>query len=281
MAFLSASEIPTSTTTDRNEFIGLTGTVTHPHALRKADALSNRIEAGCDPCSALAYDIDLLPGQTKEIIFYLGCAENRQEAEKLLDQVRTNDFEILLTKQKQQWSDFVSPFQVKTPDPSFDIMVNHWLPYQIYACRMMARTAFYQASGAFGFRDQLQDSLSLLLLQPQLAREHLLNAAAHQFPEGDVQHWWLPDTNAGVRTHISDDIVWLAYATALYVNTTGDYEFLDTTIAFIEGAVLPVEQNDAYFRPTQSSKVATIYEHCALALDLAIRRSGQHGLPLF
>ncbi|WP_375655743.1 GH36-type glycosyl hydrolase domain-containing protein, partial [Bartonella sp. AA83SXKL] len=134
---------------------------------------SNRIEAGCDPCSALAYDIDLLPGQTKEIIFYLGCAENRQEAEKLLDQVRTNDFEILLTKQKQKWSDFVSPFQVKTPDPSFDIMVNHWLPYQIYACRMMARTAFYQASGAFGFRDQLQDSLSLLLLQPQLAREHL------------------------------------------------------------------------------------------------------------
>lgn len=280
VAFLSASEIPTSTTTDRNEFIGLTGTVTHPHALRKADALSNRIEAVCDPCSALAYDIDLLPGQTKEIIFYLGCAENRQEAEKLLDQVRTNDFEILLTKQKQQWNDFVSPFQVKTPDLSFDIMVNHWLPYQIYACRMMARTAFYQASGAFGFRDQLQDSLSLLLLQPQLAREHLLNAAAHQFPEGDVQHWWLPDTNAGVRTHISDDIVWLAYATALYVNTTGDYEFLDTTIAFIEGAVLPVEQNDAYFRPAQSSKVATIYEHCALALDLAIRRSGQHGLPL-
>ncbi|BBL52826.1 protein ndvB [Bartonella quintana] len=280
VTFLSASEMPTSTTTDRTEFIGLTGTVTQPHAIRKAAPLSNTVEAGCDPCSALAYDIDLLPGQTKEITFYLGSAENMQEAEKLLDQVRTNDFEILLTQQKQQWSHFVSPFQVKTPDPSFDIMVNHWLPYQIYACRMIARAAFYQASGAFGFRDQLQDSLSLLLLEPQLAREQLLNAAAHQFLEGDVQHWWLPHTNAGVRTRISDDIVWLVYGTALYVNTTDDYAFLDTPIAFIEGAALNSGQQDAYFQPTQSSKVATLYEHCALALDLAIKRCGQHGLPL-
>ncbi|EJF98132.1 hypothetical protein MEI_00631 [Bartonella vinsonii subsp. arupensis Pm136co] len=280
VAFLSASQMPTSTTTNRREFIGSTGTVTHPHAIRKAAALSNMIEAGGDPCSAFAYDIDLLPGQTKEIIFYLGSAENRQEAEKLLDQVRTSDFASLLTQQKQQWSDFVSPFQVKTPDPSFDIMVNHWLPYQTYVCRMLARAAFYQASGAFGFRDQLQDSLSLLLLKPQLARAQLLNAAAHQFPEGDVQHWWLPDTNAGVRTYISDDIVWLAYGTALYVNTTGDYEFLDTPIAFIEGASLKIGQHDAYFQPLQSSKTATLYEHCALALDLAIKRCGEHGLPL-
>ncbi len=280
VTFLSASEMPTSTTTDRAEFIGATGTVTHPTAIRKAGALSNTIEAGCDPCSAFAYDVDLQPGQTREIIFYLGSAENRQEAEKLLNQVRASDFEILLTKQKQQWSNFVSSFQVKTPDPSFDIMVNHWLPYQTYACRIMARAGFYQASGAFGFRDQLQDSLSLLLLEPQLAREQLLNAAAHQFLEGDVQHWWLPDTNAGIRTYISDDIVWLAYATAFYVNTTGDDAFLDTLIPFIEGDVLKSGQQDAYFQPTQSSKVATIYEHCALALDLAIKRCGPHGLPL-
>ncbi|WP_455476022.1 GH36-type glycosyl hydrolase domain-containing protein [Bartonella sp. B17] len=280
VAFLSASKMPTSTTTDRTEFIGSTGTVTHPYAIRKAGVLSNRVEAGCDPCSAFTYDIDLLPGQTKEIIFYLGSAENMQKAKKLLDQARTNDFEVLLAKQKQQWNDFVSPFQVKTPDPSFDIMVNHWLPYQIYACRMIARAAFYQASGAFGFRDQLQDSLSLLLLKPQLAREQLLNAATHQFPEGDVQHWWLPDTNAGVRTQISDDIVWLAYGTALYVNATGDHAFLDTPIAFIEGASLNIGQHDAYFQPTQSSKTATLYEHCALALDLAIKRCGPHGLPL-
>ncbi|WP_425277562.1 GH36-type glycosyl hydrolase domain-containing protein [Bartonella florencae] len=280
VTFLSASEMPTSTTTNRSEFIGATGTVTHPNAIHKASALSNTIEAGCDPCSAFAYDIDLLPGQTKEIIFYLGCAENRKEAEKLLNQVRASDFETLLTQQKQYWSDFVSPLQVKTPDPSFDIMVNYWLPYQIYACRMMARAAFYQASGAFGFRDQLQDSLSLLLLKPQLAREQLLNAVAHQFPEGDVQHWWLPDTNAGVRTRISDDIVWLAYATALYVNSTGDDAFLDTLIPFIEGDVLNSGQQDSYFQSTQSSKVATLYEHCALALNLAIKRCGQHGLPL-
>ncbi|MGF7157075.1 GH36-type glycosyl hydrolase domain-containing protein [Bartonella heixiaziensis] len=280
IAFLSASKMPTSTTTDRLEFIGSTGTVKHPCALRQAEALSNTVEAGCDPCSAFAYDIDLEPNQTKEIIFYLGSAKNRQEAEKLLDQVRASDFEILLTKQKQQWNDFFSPLQVKTPDPSFDIMVNHWLPYQTYACRMLARAGFYQASGAFGFRDQLQDSLSLLPLEPKLARQQLLHAAAHQFPEGDVQHWWLPDTNAGVRTRISDDIVWLAYGTALYVNITGEYDFLDIPIAFIEGPPLETEQQDAYFQPTQSQKTATLYEHCALALDLAIKRCGQHGLPL-
>ncbi|EJF85072.1 GH36-type glycosyl hydrolase domain-containing protein [Candidatus Bartonella washoeensis] len=280
VAFLSASEMPTSFTTDRLEFIGSTGTVKHPRALHQARALSNTVEAGCDPCSALAYDIDLEPGQTKEIIFYLGNAQNMQEAEKLLDQIRVNDFNVLLAQQKQQWNDFVSPLQIKTPDPSFDIMVNHWLPYQIYACRIMARAAFYQASGAFGFRDQLQDSLSLLLLKPQLARQQLLNAATHQFLEGDVQHWWLPHSNAGVRTHISDDIVWLAYGTALYVNTTGEYDFLDTPIAFIEGPSLKTEQQDAYFQPTQSQKTATLYEHCTLALDLAIKRCGQHGLPL-
>ncbi len=238
VTFLSASEMPTSTTTNRSEFIGATGSITHSNAIRKASALSNTIEAGCDPCSAFSYDIDLQPGQTKEIIFYLGSAENRKEAEKLLNQARASDFETLLTKQKRYWSDFVSPLQVKTPDPSFDIMVSHWLPYQIYACRIMARAGFYQASGAFGFRYQLQDSLSLLLLEPRLAHEQLLNAAAHQFLEGDVQYWWLPETNAGVRTYISDDIVWLAYATALYVNTTGDNAFLDTLIPFIEGDVL-------------------------------------------
>ncbi|WP_406603992.1 GH36-type glycosyl hydrolase domain-containing protein [Bartonella gliris] len=280
VAFLSASEMPTSVTTDRLEFIGSTGTIKHPRALRQASALSNTVEAGCDPCSALAYDIDLAPGQTKEIIFYLGNAENMQEAKKLLDQIRENDFNILLAQQEKQWNDFVSPLQVKTPDPSFDIMVNHWLPYQIYGCRIMARAAFYQASGAFGFRDQLQDSLSLLPLEPQLARQQLLNAAAHQFLEGDVQHWWLPHSNAGVRTHISDDIVWLAYGTALYVNTTGEYDFLDIPIAFIEGPSLNKEQHDAYFQPTQSQKTATLYEHCALALDLAIKRCGPHGLPL-
>ncbi|WP_182480093.1 GH36-type glycosyl hydrolase domain-containing protein [Bartonella chomelii] len=280
VTFLSASEIPTSVTTDRTEFIGSTGTVKHPHAIYKAEELSNTVEAGRDPCSASTYDIYLLPGQTKEIIFYLGSAENRQEAEKLLDQVHIDDFQVILAQQKQQWNDFVSPLQVKTPDPSFDIMVNHWLPYQIYACRMIARAAFYQASGAFGFRDQLQDSLSLLLLKPQLAREQLLSAAARQFTEGDVQHWWFPDTNAGVRTLISDDIVWLAYGTALYVNTTGEHTFLDTLIPFIEGAPLKTEQHDAYFHPTQSPKIATLYEHCALALDLTIKRCGPHGLPL-
>ncbi|WP_434037815.1 GH36-type glycosyl hydrolase domain-containing protein [Bartonella ancashensis] len=280
VTFLSASEPPTSFTTDRAEFIGATGTIQHPCAIRKAEALSNTIEAGCDPCSALAYDIDLLPNQTKEIIFYLGSTENMQESQKLLSQISKDSFEVILTQQKQQWNDFVSPLQVKTPDSSFDIMVNHWLPYQIYGCRIVARAAFYQASGAFGFRDQLQDSLSLLWLKPCLAHEQLLNAIAHQFIEGDVQHWWIPQTNTGVRTRISDDIVWLAYGVATYVNVTGDNSFLDIPVAFIEGDPLKEGQHDAYFQPKQSSKIATVYEHCALALDLVIKRCGQHGLPL-
>lgn len=280
VSFVAASQLPSSVTADRMEFIGTTGTVKHPFAIRKAGALSNMVEAGRDPCSALAYDIDLQAGETKEIIFYLGNTDHQKQAEKLLDDIRQENFATLLQQQKQQWQSFVSGLQVKTQDPSFDIMVNDWLPYQAYACRIMARAAFYQASGAFGFRDQLQDTLSMLLLKPELAREQLLNAASRQFPEGDVQHWWLPATGAGVRTLISDDVAWLAYGTALYVNTTGDKEFLDTSIAFIEGDALKDGQHDSYFQPAVSPKNASLFEHCALGLDLAIKRTGDHGLPL-
>ena len=280
VSFIAASAAPSSFTADRTEFIGSIGTVKHPQAIRNGEALSNTVEAGRDPCSALAYDIELKAGETKEIIFYLGNAKNRAEAEKLLDTVRKEQFTAVLEQEKKQWSDFVSGVQVKTTDPSFDLMVNSWLPYQTYACRIMARAAFYQASGAFGFRDQLQDTLSMLLLKPELAREQLLNAASRQFPEGDVQHWWLPATGAGVRTLISDDVAWLGYGTALYVNTTGDQGILDTEIAFIDGETLKEGQHDAYFQPAVSPHRATLYEHCALALDLAVKRTGEHNLPL-
>lgn len=280
VSFIAASIAPSSHTADRTEFIGATGTVKHPAAIRKGEALSNTVEVGRDPCSALAYDIELKADEKKEIIFYLGNAENQNFAEKLLDTIRKESFSTVLENEKNEWKDFVSAVQVKTADPSFDIMVNGWLPYQAYACRIMARAAFYQASGAFGFRDQLQDTLSLLLLKPELAREQLLNAASRQFPEGDVQHWWLPATGAGVRTRISDDVAWLAYGAALYTKTTGDTEFLDTEIAFIEGDQLQEGQHDSYFQPAISPRSVTLYEHCALALDLAIKRTGKHGLPL-
>lgn len=280
VSFIAASLVPSSFTADRAEFIGATGTVKHPVSIRKGEMLSNSVEAGRDPCSALSFDIELKAGEKKEITFYLGSAKNKTEAEKLLDAVRKESFSVVLEKEKNEWREFVSGVQVKTGDPSFDVMVNGWLPYQAYACRIMARAAFYQASGAFGFRDQLQDTLSLLLLKPELAREQLLNAASRQFPEGDVLHWWLPANGAGVRTLISDDVAWLAYGTALYVKTTGDDGFLDTEIAFIEGDMLKEGQHDCYFEPIVSPRSVTLYEHCALALDLAIKRTGEHGLPL-
>ena len=278
--FVVSNVKPQSVTSDRAEFIGATGTVKHPAAIRKAEALSNSVEAGRDICSALAYDIELKPGEKTVIDFVLGSANSQTAAEQLLDQAVKLSFDEVLEKQLQRWSNFVSGFQVDTPDPAFNLMVNRWIPYQAYACRILARTGFYQASGAFGFRDQLQDSLSMLLLKPELARSQILTAASRQFVEGDVQHWWLPETGAGVRSTISDDIVWLAYATALYVKTTGDTAVLDEKVSFIAGETLKDGEHDRYFQPQSAETQSTLYEHCTKALDLALSRFGQHNLPL-
>jgi len=280
VSFVAANAVPSSFTADRKEFIGPTGTVKHPQAIRDGGALSGRAEAGGDACAALAYDISLNPGETKEFIFCLGHADNLDNARKLLDYARLADFEHILAAQQRDWADFTGGLQVKTPDDSFDLLVNHWLPYQAYGCRIMARAAFYQASGAFGLRDQLQDTLALLLLKPELARAQLAAAAGRQFPEGDLQHWWLPESGAGVRTTISDDVAWLAYGTALYVRHTGDKAFLDEEIPFIEGEKLKPGEQDAYFQPAVSPQKAGLYQHCASALNLAIARTGANGLPL-
>jgi cyclic beta-1,2-glucan synthetase len=170
--------------------------------------------------------------------------------------------------------------QVQTPDQSLNLMINTWLPYQSISCRIRARAAFYQASGAFGFRDQLQDSLAFLLQMPDLAKEQIIAAAGRQFLEGDVQHWWLPQTGAGVRTRIADDVVWLAYGVAHYISVTDDEQILETPIAFLEGQALEPGQSEAFFQPEKSSQQASLYEHCARALDLAIERTGSHNLPL-
>jgi len=280
VSFVAANAVPSSYTADRKEFIGASGTVKHPQAIHEGGALSNRVEAGGDACSALAYDINLNPGETKELVFCLGHAENSEDARKLLDYARLADFDHILAAQKQDWADFTGGLQVETPDDSFNLLVNHWLPYQAYGCRIMARAAFYQASGAFGLRDQLQDTLALLLLKPELARVQIAAAAGRQFPEGDLQHWWLPGSGAGVRTTISDDVAWLAYSAALYVRHTGDKAFLDEEIPFIEGEALKPEQQDSYFQPAVSPQKASLYQHCASALNLAIKRTGANGLPL-
>ncbi len=178
----------------------------------------------------------------------------------------------------RHWDDVLGAVQVKTPDRALDILLNRWLLYQTLACRLWARSAFYQASGAYGFRDQLQDGMALAVSKPAVTREHLLRAAARQFPEGDVQHWWLAQSGQGVRTRVSDDRVWLPYAAAHYVQVTGDLGVLDEVVPFLDGPALRAGEHDSYFQPMVSEKRATLFEHCALALEQSLSL-GSHGMP--
>ncbi len=280
VAFLTGDRKPDSVTCDRAEFLGRSGSVTRPQAVVSGSALSGTVEAGRDTCAALAFDIDIAPGRTEELLLFLGDAGSAAEATALVERHRGIAFADRVAANARRWADFASTLQVKTPDAALDAMVNAWLAYQNLTCRVTARSAFYQASGAFGFRDQLQDTLALLLHDPSLARAQILNAAGRQFVEGDVQHWWLPGTGAGVRTMISDDVVWLAHAAHRYVGVTGDAAILDEAVPFIEGPALAEGAHDAFFTPERSRETASLFEHCARALDLAIDRTGPHDLPL-
>ena len=214
-----------------------------------------------------------------EIVFFLGAAATAADAQSLIARYRAADLDAVLREVVGYWDDVLGTVQVKTPDRSMDIMLNRWMLYQTLACRMWARSAFYQASGAYGFRDQLQDGMALALSRPALTRAHLLRAAARQFVEGDVQHWWLPPSGQGVRTRISDDRSWLAYAAAHYVETTGDIAVLDEPVPFLEGQALRSGEHDAYFQPTIADESACLFEHCARGLDRSLG-VGEHGLPL-
>ncbi|HRO61304.1 MAG TPA: protein ndvB, partial [Burkholderiaceae bacterium] len=242
--------------------------------------LSGAVQPSGDVCAALACDVEVVAGGTTIVHFVLGDAGSPDEACTRAATHLERDFDARLGANRDAWERFAGALQVRTPDPAFDAMVNVWLPYQALACRIRARAAFYQASGAYGFRDQLQDTLALLLHDSSLARSQILVAASRQFSEGDVQHWWLPGSGAGVRTTISDDVVWLAHAAHHYVKTTGDCAILDEEVGFIEGPVVADGEHDAFFTPDPSRESASLYEHCARALDLATHRTGSNGLPL-
>ena len=279
VAFADLCGTQTEWTGDRREFIGRNGTLANPAALSTATGFSKTIGAGLDPCGALAVKIELQPGSASEVTFLLGEGETNEAARGLVARYRAADLGSLEANVERQWEEILGSIVVKTPDRSMDIMLNGWLLYQTLSCRVWARSAFYQSSGAYGFRDQLQDGMALVAGQPMLTRAHLLRAAARQFVEGDVQHWWLPHSGQGVRTRISDDRPWLAFAVAQYVDVTGDLALLDENVPFLEGQTLEPGEQDSFFNPTISDLNATVFEHCALALDASLAL-GAHGLPL-
>ena len=233
-----------------------------------------------DPCAALSVDVTLDAGEEQDVLFILGDTTSEALALELVRRHRQQSFDASLDKVRQRWHSLTEVLQVNTPDKAMDLLVNTWLPYQSVGCRLQARAAFYQASGAYGFRDQLQDTLAFLVHDSSLARRQILNAASRQFVQGDVQHWWLPGSGVGVRTLISDDVVWLAYGVAHYVSVTGDSTILDESLSFLDGPQLLPDEHDRMFLPEVSQEKASLFEHCACALALAMDRTGVHGLPL-
>jgi cyclic beta-1,2-glucan synthetase len=279
VAFADLAGRQSSMTGDRTEFIGRNGTLARPAALERSGPLSGKLGAGLDPCAALQTSIELRPGAKAEIVFFLGQAENSEHARQLLSHYRVADLDAILAEVTGRWDDMLGTLQVATPEPAMDILMNRWLLYQTLACRVWGRAAFYQLSGAYGFRDQLQDVMALCVAKRALAREHLLRAAARQFIEGDVQHWWHPPSGRGVRTRISDDLLWLPYTVIHFLEATGDTTVLEEGVPFLEGDTLTEGQSESYFQPRVSEIRATLFEHCARALDRSLA-IGSHGLPL-
>ncbi|MEN8143437.1 MAG: glucoamylase family protein [Gemmatimonadota bacterium] len=278
-AFLTSSEPAHGVTTDRKEFLGAEGDFAKPGSLFRI-GLSGRIQPDGDVCAAYQVHIDLPAGASRSLHFVLGQAETRSAAIQLARRFsRPSMIRSTRNGIKRYWDRLLGSVTVSTPEPAMDIMLNRWLPYQVINSRLWGRTGYYQSSGAFGFRDQLQDVLSLLDLAPSHAREHILAAARHQFSQGDVLHWWHPETEVGVRTRCSDDLVWLPYATATYVQRTGDAAILDELAGFIEAEPLRDSEGDRYGRYVASSSPETLYEHCLRALRKADTH-GSHGLPL-
>jgi cyclic beta-1,2-glucan synthetase len=278
IAFSAISEELSDYTADRRRFIGRNGTIGDPEGLRHPSL--DKASDAQDPCAALRCTVELSAGETREIVFLLGAATGEDEAIRLIDEYRdVSRARGAVSRSREEWARRLSVIRVRTPEPTFDAMINHWSLYQALSCRMWGRSAVYQSGGAYGFRDQLQDVLAFVYAEPALAREHILRAAARQFIEGDVQHWWHPHSGRGVRTRFSDDLAWLPYVVDRYVRVTGDVSVLEESVPFIAMRSLEDHEHELYDLPQVTAEHADIYEHCRRALDRACT-VGPHGLPL-
>ena len=279
IAFFDVDDSARTFSGDRVEFIGRNGTMKNPAAMSRTH-LSNKVGAGLDPCAAIQIEFELAEGEVREFIFRLGDGRNLDDAQRLLRRHRGSIAAAdALEKVRRHWSRTLGAVQVETPDRSLNLLVNGWLLYQTLACRLWARSGYYQSGGAYGYRDQLQDVMALVHAAPQLMREHLLLCASRQFREGDVQHWWHPPTGRGVRTHCSDDYLWLPLATSRYVLATADTGVLNESVRFLEGRPVNPEDDSYYDLPGRAEDVASLYQHCVRAIERGLT-FGERGLPL-
>ncbi|OQA84974.1 MAG: N,N'-diacetylchitobiose phosphorylase [Lentisphaerae bacterium ADurb.Bin242] len=278
-AFFDVDDMSRTVTGDRSEFLGRNGTLRSPSAMMHT-RLSGKVGTALDPCAAIQVNFELAPGQGREIVFRLGAGLNTADAGNLVNRFRGSTAPYAaLDAVWQHWTHTLGAINVETSDKSLNLLANGWLLYQTLACRLWARNAEYQPGGAFGFRDQLQDVLALIHARPELVREHLLRCAARQFPEGDVQHWWHPPLGRGVRTHCSDDYLWLPFAVCRYVLSTGDTGVLGEPVPFLKGRPVKPEEDSYYDLPACSEETSSLYDHCVRSILNGLK-FGDHGLPL-
>ncbi len=279
VAFLAANKAPHGVTTDRTSFLGRNGSLEEPAALRRI-GLDGSVQAGLDPCAVLQVHVDLAAGGSEEICFILGEGAGREESCALVGRFQDMEkVEAAWQQSRDGWEALLGEIVVETPDPAMNLLINRWLPYQALACRIWGRSALYQSSGAYGFRDQLQDVMAFFDTHPDIARTQILRAAGHQFEEGDVLHWWHPPSGRGVRTRISDDLLWLPYVTAAYVAATDDRAILDERVPFLTGPTLADDEEERYGYYDVTEATFPLHEHCRRALERGVT-AGPHGIPL-
>jgi cellobiose phosphorylase len=279
VGFLDMDDATRSHTGDRTEFLGRNGSTRSPAAMRRV-GLSGKVGATMDPCGAMQVAMSLAPGAQRELVVTLGAGSNIHDARELVRRFRgSKAAQASLDRVWQYWNQTLGAVHVETPDAAVNCMANGWLLYQTLACRLWARSGYYQSGGAYGFRDQLQDAMALVHAEPALLREHLLLCASRQFKEGDVQHWWHPPTGRGVRTRCSDDYLWLPLAVCRYVRASGDQGVLDETVPLLDGRSVNPDADSYYDLPQDAAESDTLYGHCVRAIEHGLR-FGEHGLPL-